>query len=202
MFILGIDEAGRGPVLGPMVLTGIVIAEKDIPLLREYGVTDSKQFTGKKAEAHRNEIAKKLESRFPFVTQIISSQEIDENAKQKKTLNQLEQSVAVQIMQHLQWDKAILDGATLFKPLCSEKVQAYNKADQTCMAVAAASIIAKNTRDQYMTNLFLHEEIQAYGEVRGKGYANVATEDFLNWYVKQYKRLPSFYRKSFQWKNF
>ena len=50
MLIAGLDEAGRGCVIGPLVITGYAIKEKKIPLLRELGIKDSKKLTRKKRE--------------------------------------------------------------------------------------------------------------------------------------------------------
>ena len=61
MFIIGIDEAGWGPVLGPLVLAGIVVEEFTLPLLEKYGVKDSKLFgSGEQARKKRKELWEKI----------------------------------------------------------------------------------------------------------------------------------------------
>ncbi|MGQ9760250.1 MAG: ribonuclease HII, partial [Candidatus Methanomethylicaceae archaeon] len=60
MLVAGIDEAGRGPVLGPMVIAGILIEEERIPILSRLGVTDSKKLSPRRREALFHEILKEV----------------------------------------------------------------------------------------------------------------------------------------------
>ena len=71
--IAGLDEVGRGPVIGPLVMCGVVVEEKDIPLLAEIGVKDSKLLTERKREALFEPIKKIVKS---YKLIIIEPQEI------------------------------------------------------------------------------------------------------------------------------
>ena len=73
MDIMGVDEAGRGPVLGPMVIGGIIIPESKNKILERMGVKDSKKITPKR----RLILARKLTKMFEHDMVIISAQEID-----------------------------------------------------------------------------------------------------------------------------
>ena len=74
MDVLGIDEAGRGSVLGPLVIAGVSIPENKCSILERMGVKDSKRLT----RSRRHILARKLEKMFDFKTVIISAKEIDE----------------------------------------------------------------------------------------------------------------------------
>ena len=74
MLILGIDEAGRGPVIGPMVLAGCLIDEKTEKEFRKLGIKDSKQLTQKRREVLAEKIKEKAET---FEIVLASPEEID-----------------------------------------------------------------------------------------------------------------------------
>ncbi len=83
MLVLGIDDAGRGPVIGPMILAGVLIDEKLKPELKKLGVKDSKQLTQKRREFLAEKIKEKAET---FEIIIIYPPEIEEkNEKRSKT---------------------------------------------------------------------------------------------------------------------
>ncbi len=73
MKVLGIDEAGRGPVIGPMIMAGFMIDEEKIPELKKIGVKDSKLLTPQKRE-ELNKILKTMGT--PFV-RVIEPHQID-----------------------------------------------------------------------------------------------------------------------------
>ena len=75
---LGIDEAGRGPVLGPLVMAGVCVPDDQIYLLREWGVDDSKRFgSGKKGKQLRGELAETISKQFAHHIIVLSSKEVD-----------------------------------------------------------------------------------------------------------------------------
>ena len=196
---LGIDEAGRGPVLGPMVMAGVLISEEEKGLLQSWGISDSKTFgSSAKGKEKRAELAQKIISTFPHEIIVLSHNLIDSYVREQ-SLNVLEQHTAQNIMQKLKADRVVLDGKNLFSPLVSENVLALNKADQSHLSVGAASIVAKHERDRIFTNL-CQKFSDSYGEIRGGGYANKNTLDFVQWYQNHFGSLPSFYRKSYHWK--
>ena len=88
--VLGIDEAGRGAVVGPLVIAGALFYEKDIPKLREIEVRDSKELSGKRREY----LEKKIKDiALDFVVVSISAHKIDE-LRSEKNLNRIEIKVA------------------------------------------------------------------------------------------------------------
>lgn len=197
---LGIDEAGRGSVLGPLVMAGILIPENRADCLKEWGVADSKSFgSEKKGKQRRAELADKLAENFQHEIVTISPQKVDYYVT-VHSLNHLEQITASAIIRNLPAEKTILDGATLFAKLTNGKVQAINKADQQFSSVAAASILAKSARDKIFDQLCQRYRMD-YGVIRGGGYANPHTLQFVKWYLNIHKTLPPFYRKSYNWKD-
>lgn len=196
---LGIDEAGRGPVLGPMVMAGVLVTEAQKEQLHQWGISDSKLYgSSQKGKQKRQELAEKIIAAFPHRIVNLSSEVIDSYVS-RKALNHLEQITAKGIMEDLNADLVILDGENLFSPLVRQGVCAQNKADLNYVSVAAASILAKNARDKAFEELCLPFEA-SYGEVKGGGYANKNTLDFVRWHLGRYGDLPPFYRKSYQWK--
>ncbi len=197
---LGIDEAGRGPVLGPMVMAGVVVPENKQKKLQEWGIADSKTFgSGKKAKAKRAELADKIKNHFQHNSILLPSDTIDEYVR-NSSLNILEQITAREIINRLKADSVILDGKALFAPLETETIKAFNKADSLYLSVAAASILAKVERDKQFSAL-CQPYVNSFGEIGGGGYANNKTLEFVEWYLKNHGGLPSFYRTSYQWKD-
>lgn len=196
---LGIDEAGRGPVLGPMVLAGVRASQRDLSLLEEWGVKDSKLFgSSVRGQVRRNELADRIMAACSYELVILTPETIDEHVREH-ALNRLEQNTARGIISALPADKVVLDGATLFKPLINSSVHAVNKADRSHVSVAAASILAKWKRDALFKQL-CQPFIKSFGEIRGGGYANPQTLAFVKWHLENRGGLPSFYRKSYNWK--
>jgi len=100
MLIAGIDEAGRGPVIGPMVIVGIAVQNTKLKLLEELGVKDSKQLNFKERENIYNSILKISDK---YLIKIISPQKIDEYVFGNK-LNILEFEIMADIINGLQPD--------------------------------------------------------------------------------------------------
>ena len=180
MAVIGIDDAGRGPVIGPMILAGVVIKKEDEPKLKEWGVTDSKKLTPEK----REEIAKKIKEDFEFHYELTSVEEIDLRGKVGTNLNRIEAIKAAKIVNNLIKDKkekitVIIDCPstnTLAWGNCvisyidtPEKIilKAEHKADFNHLCCSAASIIAKTTRDQEIEKLK-----QEIGLDFGSGYCS------------------------------
>jgi len=194
MKLLGIDEAGRGPVIGPMIMAGVMIdAQKEDELT---GVKDSKLL----AHGKRMELDKMIRAvADDFMVIEISPQEIDA-AVQSETLNLnwLEAHKQAAIINALAPDKAIIDCPSInckafeayLRKLVGEKVQLVveHKADEKYKVCSAASILAKVLREKRM------EEIkEKYGET-GPGYpANPLTQSFIK---KNWNTYPEIFRKS------
>lgn len=196
---LGIDEAGRGSILGPLVLAGVVVPDKKKDLLKELGISDSKTFgSQQKGKRIRESLAKEITRHFAYKIVVSSADEVDDYVIHQ-SLNKLEQDSAEKIIQEHPVDSVILDGENLFKPLVKENICAVNKADQLYLSVSAASILAKSTRDRLFADI-CQQYIKEFGEIKGGGYANQATLKFVKWHLEKKGTLPPFYRKSYKWK--
>jgi ribonuclease HII len=202
--ICGVEEAGRGPVIGPMVMCALLVDEKDIPKLQEIEVKDSKLLTPKQREGlfdRIKEIAKKTE------IAILSPQEIDAALESPDlNLNWLEAITSAKMINKLKPDKVILDCpsnntkayASYIRERLNDKeleVVAEHKADVKYPVVSAASIIAKVTRDREIEKL--KKKIK---QNFGSGYpADPVTVEFLknNWskYPEIFRKTWSSYRK-------
>ncbi|MGC9133000.1 MAG: ribonuclease HII [Nanopusillaceae archaeon] len=151
-YILGIDEAGRGPVIGPMVIAGYCIEENNIEKLKEIGVKDSKELTRKEREEIYEEIIK-IAHKYKYI--IINPKTIDYYVYDNR-LNYLEFENMIKIIEEIKPNKVIIDSPLrntkkvleYFKnKIKNIEIIAENKADKNYPVVSAASIIAKVIRD-------------------------------------------------------
>ncbi|MBI2578086.1 MAG: ribonuclease HII [Candidatus Aenigmarchaeota archaeon] len=195
--ILGIDEAGRGPVIGPMVMCGYLIREKSVTKLKKLGVTDSKLLSKKQREFLFSHVKKLADDMIVFH---IPAAEID-RLRTVSNLNKLEIERMRQMIELLEPDKVIIDApeanvANFKKKISSglkakSVIAAENFADKNYIEVAAASVIAKVSRDREIETL--HKK---YGYF-GSGYpSDSATIGFLKNWIKENKEFPDFVRKS------
>lgn len=151
--VLGIDEAGRGAVVGPMVLCGAVADEKDLPKLKELGVKDSKLLTPETRERLAPQIRNICKD---FVLLKISAKEIDELRK-AKNLNRIEAEKMAEIIRAVKADKAYVDSPqvstgkfkAILEALAKNKTELIveNYADVKYVICSAASVLAKVERD-------------------------------------------------------
>jgi ribonuclease HII len=199
--ILGIDEAGRGPVLGPMVLAGVWLDDEQQRALRSLGVRDSKSFgSGPRAKQRRSALAREIKRLARTRVQVISAAEIDRWVE-GKGLNQLEQSVALEIIAEGPCASEIVaDGRVLFEPLCRHypQLKALDRADCHHLGVAAASLVAKAERDEALDQL-LAPWSETFGPIGGGGYPNAGTASFLRAFARRYGTLPPLVRQSWSW---
>ena len=203
MLIAGVDEAGRGCVIGPLVISGYLIEEEKLPLLLELGVKDSKKLSAKKRESIICAIKKISES---FTSINVAPSEIDKFVESKRKLhklNRLEAKTMAQIIEKLKPDKAFVDAADVNENRFKQHIQEYltiktqivskHKADEIYPVVSAASIIAKVKRDNNIKILQ-----KKYGDF-GSGYlSDKKTTSFLKNWIKNNKEYPDCVRKS--WK--
>lgn len=196
MDILGIDEAGRGSVLGPMVIAGVIVPEKMGKVLERMGVKDSKRLTPNR----RTILSRKLRKMFDFEIVVISAREIDELRENGVNLNEIEKNAMESIILKLKPEKTIVDAvdvkAERFQEnLCKDtgyNVVAEHKADDKYIEVSAASIIAKAERDAQIKEIN-NDYIKSGGI--GSGYpSDPKTKKFLTNYT--YDEMPDFVRKS------
>ena len=148
LMILGIDEVGRGPWAGPLVVGAVILGGAEID-----GLDDSKKLTKKRREALDVEIREKAAA---WALGWVSAQELDDigmsEALRLATRRAVEQIQAQCRQQNLAFSEIIIDGKVNFlRGTALEKfVAAIPKADGLIPSVSAASIIAKVARDQFM----------------------------------------------------
>ncbi len=162
--IAGVDEAGRGCLAGPVVAGAVILPLSDDCQTIFEGVRDSKQLT---AQA-RNDLYEVIMQRALAVGVGMGSVElIDE----RNILQATKHAMRVAISQLSIQPQALLLDALLLPdiPLSQRSII---KGDALCLSIAAASIIAKVTRDRLM--LQLHEQYPAYGFAQHKGYGTEA----------------------------
>ncbi len=157
--ILGIDEAGRGSVIGPLVVAGVMIDEELESELKIMGVKDSKMLTPEKRE-ELYPLIKKLAR--DHVAIRITAKEIDEMRK-VKNLNIIEAEKMAQIIKVMKADKAFVDAPQTstdkFKAVlmnmakCDTEIIAENYCDKNHPVCSAASVIAKVERDREIEKL-------------------------------------------------
>jgi ribonuclease HII len=171
MITLGIDEAGRGPLIGPMVIAGICFDSSNLFKLKELGVKDSKLLSPSKREELYSKI---LNLSLSYKIYKIDAKEIDEAVLSSLKITGLEAKYMAKIIEELQPEKVYIDSPMrntqkylelLKKHLKKDfEIICEIKADQKYLEVSAASIIAKVERDKEIK--ILHEK---YGNF-GSGY--------------------------------
>ncbi len=177
--LCGVDEAGRGPLCGP-VCCAAVILNPDDPV---EGVNDSKKLTEKRREALYDEIINRA---LAYKIVFISPQEIDARNILWATMDGMAQAVAgLEITP----DYVLIDGNRC-PPGLIQPAEAVVKGDANSASIAAASILAKVSRDRYM--LELDKEFPQYQLAKHKGYPTKLHYEL----IAQYGIQP-FYRRSF-----
>ncbi len=198
---IGIDEAGRGPVIGSMFVAGVL----NFDGLEALGVKDSKQLS----PAKREYLAERIEEATEVCVMEMTAREIDEGRK-RQTLNEISVDFFSEMIKHFKPDRAIVDAADV-KPerFCTnlrlnyegeedEEIEIISecKADENYPLVSAASIVAKVHRDRSIRAL--EEKI---GAEIGSGYpSDPKTIRFLKELLKgkELDDIPFYVRKS--WK--
>ncbi|MGQ9671280.1 MAG: ribonuclease HII [Desulfosoma sp.] len=154
--LAGVDEAGRGPLAGPVVAAAVILPEgKDLP-----GVVDSKKVPAARREALAEEIRQAAVS---VSVGVASAEEIDRTDILRATLAAMVRAVGGL---EIRPDLVLIDGPYTL-PLASPH-RGVVKGDARSLCIAAASIVAKVYRDQLMHTY--HEQYPDYGFARHKGY--------------------------------
>ncbi len=199
MLICGVDEAGRGPVIGPLVMCGLLIKEDDEKELVRLKVKDSKLLTRKQREFLFDKIK---DVSFKYKIVIIQPTEIDKavNNHDGLNLNRLEARKSAEILNELNPNKSIIDAPSnniknykkyLMRFVKNKNIEIIleHKADVNHPVVSAASILAKVTRDNEIEKLK-----KQIGIDFGSGYmTDPKTVDFLKNNFEKYQEL---FRKS------
>ena len=202
--VLGIDEAGRGPIVGPMVMAAVALQPRASAALTRAGVADSKAFAGPDAHELRTALVPRiLELADHVAIRVLDVHTIDD-ACADNGLNRLEQRTAAHMIDHAPPCRRIVcDGARLFSPLIPRfpMLEARDGGEAVHVAVAAASIIAKVRRDELFGTIW--RRYAALCELpelpRGGGYVNEATRRFLRVVITRTGRLPPEGRHSWPW---
>jgi ribonuclease HII len=198
--VLGIDEAGRGPMLGPMVMACVALRPRKAAALTRAGVTDSKRFAGEEAHAQRLALVPRiLEAADHVEITVVDVAEIDRRCRDNG-LNRLEQERAAALIRRAPPCRRIVcDGARLFRPLAARypHLEALDHGESQHAAVAAASVLAKVRRDELWHRIAARYAVE-FGDLvsKGGGYTNAATRAFLRAYVERYRALPPEMRRS------
>ncbi|MDI6856180.1 MAG: ribonuclease HII [Candidatus Thermoplasmatota archaeon] len=189
--ICGIDEAGRGPVIGPIVIAGIALDDRDIDKLTALGVKDSKRHT----PAKREKLAEEIKKIANYEIIVITAQEL--NIKMEfATLNDIEVNCFAEIIKRLKPEIAYVDSVDvneerfatqlLSKLDFNLNIISKHKADELYIIVSGASILAKVIRDNEIKKIE-----QELNTVIGSGYpSDRRTIEFVTRLLKDKKESP------------
>jgi ribonuclease HII len=194
--LVGIDEAGRGPVIGPLVVCAAAVSEDSLPQLESLNLRDSKKYTPRK----REELEEIILSLTNCTYTEISASRIDAE-RRRKTLNDIEVELFARLVSSFPGaTQIIVDACDVNETRFGERIcqctgissiTSEHRADDTYPIVAAASIIAKVVRDRRIDQLK-----KVYGDF-GSGYpSDEKTRTYLKEYIKREGKLPPIVRSS------
>jgi len=197
MQICGIDDAGRGSMLGPLVIAGVSLEKKNLRKLTSLGVKDSKKLSSKSRGILYKKIIDIVDD---YYVVKIPPRSIDASVK-KHLLNNLEAKYMAKVVSKLDADTSYVDSCDV-KPLRfgkkisqlsnDHKIKSYHHADSRFVVVSAASILAKVSRDKSIERLRNTHNL-------GSGYpSDTTTVKFVTKFYKKNHVMPVFVRKS--WK--
>ncbi|KAA8497930.1 Ribonuclease H2 subunit A [Porphyridium purpureum] len=212
-FAFGIDEAGRGPVLGPLVYAGAAYPAARVSELRDWGCDDSKQISAASREALYSRIEQSAECM--SVIDVLSAELISEQmlAVKRVSLNKLSHDSAIGLV-----ERALAQGINItelyvdtvgppekYESLLQSrfprirKVVVSKKADHLFPVVSAASIVVKVTRDRILSEWqFSGARANSYGRVFGSGYpGDPSTKAWLRAHLHPVFGFPNLVR--FSW---
>ena len=158
MIICGIDDAGRGSMVGPLVVAGVIIDKKNVKKLKSIGVQDSKKLSPKTREILYKKIIEIVDD---YHVVRISPKTIDQSVFKHK-LNHLEAKNMAKVIKKLNPKVAYVDscdvdykrfGKEISSLTANSKIISRHHADSRFVVVAAASIIAKVSRDKSIHRL-------------------------------------------------
>ena len=179
----GIDEAGRGSLAGPVTAAAVILGKK----FENKNLNDSKKLS----QSKRLELKKFIEKNaLAYSVAFVSSYQIDKNNILSSTFKAMHKSIEGL---NIEPDFILVDG-NLFKPYRDLKYKCIIKGDQKYQNIAAASILAKTYRDEYMSNL--HIKFPEYDWIKNKGYGTKFHIDMITKFGR-----TKYHRKSFQIKS-
>jgi ribonuclease HII len=196
--VCGVDDAGRGCVIGPLVIAGVLVSLEGLRELEETGIIDSKLLSPRR----REKLAKEIEE-IALATKVIkvSPSEVDEAVLRGRRLNLVEAKYMAVVINKLRPNIVYVDASDVRPGRFESQIRNFlegevemiceHKADLRYPVVSAASIIAKVNRDAEIKRL--HEK---YGDF-GSGYPNdPRTIKFLRRWISRYGKYPGIVRKS------
>ena len=197
MQVCGVDDAGRGSLLGPLVIAGVSIKRSKIRKLSGMGIKDSKKLS----PAAREQLYKKIiEFADEYYVAKINPKTIDRSVK-KHLLNNLEAKYMAKVISKLNPNVSYVDscdvnparfGKEISAMSNQSKVRSYHHADDRFVIVSAASIIAKVNRDREIKKLRKTHDV-------GSGYpSDSKTINFVKKYHKENNEMPKFVRMSWR----
>ena len=196
MQVCGVDEAGRGSMLGPLVVAGVSISKSKVNLLKKQGIRDSKKLSPRAREHLYKKIIQIVDD---YYVVKIPPRIIDKSVS-NHSLNHLEAKYMAKVISKLSPSTAFVDscdvnskrfGKEISKLTSNIKIRSYHHADSKFITVSAASILAKVSRDRAITRLSKKYDI-------GSGYpSDPKTKVFVKKSIRRNQNL-TFLRKS--WK--
>ena len=199
VLVCGIDEAGRGPIIGPLVMAGILTDDDGVEQLKKIEVKDSKLLSARQREDLFGRIVGIVKS---YKTVLASPAEIDAAVMSTggMNLNWLEANKAAEIINFLKPDRSIVDCPSpnipayrdyLMNLVLNKKMVAVieHKADVNWAACSAASILAKVTRDAEIEKIKV-----AVSDDFGSGYLH--DPKTISFFDRHFESYPDIFRKS------
>jgi ribonuclease HII len=174
--ICGVDEAGRGPLAGPVCCAAVILPSD----IRFEWLDDSKKVTPKRREKLFDEIKTNA---LAFHIELVDNDTIDSINILQATMLGMKKCIEA-----LQCDQALIDGNSV--PNSNVPCTSIIKGDSKSASIAAASVLAKVTRDRYMDRLA--EEYPQYGFDKNKGYPTKSHYEAIRTYGP-----TKFHRKTF-----
>ena len=197
MQVCGVDDAGRGSLLGPLVIAGVSISRSKIRKLSTMGIKDSKKLSPVAREKLYEKI---IEFADDYYVAKINPKTIDKSV-QKHLLNNLEAKYMAKVISKLKANISYVDscdvnprrfGKEISLLSNKSKVRSYHHADDRFVIVSAASIIAKVSRDREIKKLRKNHDV-------GSGYpSDSKTINFVKKYHKDNNEMPKFVRMSWR----
>ena len=179
----GVDEAGRGSLAGPVTAAAVILGKN----FKGKNLDDSKKLS----QSKRLELKKIIEKNaLAYSVAFVSSYQIDKNNILNSTFMAMHKSIKGL---NIEPDFILVDG-NLFKPYMNLEHKCIIKGDQKYQNIAAASILAKTYRDEYMSNL--HIKFPEYNWIQNKGYGTKFHIDMITKLGR-----TKYHRKSFQIKS-
>ncbi|MBX4196635.1 ribonuclease HII [Candidatus Pacearchaeota archaeon] len=210
MLVMGIDDAGRGPLIGPMILAGVLVEENVEEILKKKGIRDSKKLN----HPTRIRLAELIKSLAVDVHAVKAfPEQIDHAIHSGINLNTLEAMKAAEIINKLNTEKetikVIIDCPSVNIKSWTNKLMEFirhpsnlavvceHKADVNHPSVSAASILAKVVREEEVSKLK-----KQYGDI-GSGYpSDPFTQEFVKKHGKKHKDSGIFRKSWATWKSF